>query len=177
MFFDRIAKSPLFRRADHSLHGARFAYPHELEQLIAPALVDGNSLLLGVWGNKRPLRVAPQPTRPELGNLGVVARTRGGKGLLAKAQILTWRGSLLVNDIKGDLYEETAGHKREHSDVYVFDTRGLGHRFDPLQGQRQRGRTAGNGRIPASRAPRGAGDSLYQARGQNADPAVQSGAD
>ena len=75
------------------------------------------------------------PTRPELGNLGVVARTRGGKGLLAKAQILTWRGSLLVNDIKGDLYEETAGHKREHSDVYVFDTRGLGHRFDPLQGR------------------------------------------
>jgi hypothetical protein len=47
----------------------------------------------------------------------------------------------------------------------------------PAAGERQRGRTAGNGRLPASRAPRRAGDSLHQTSGQNADPAFQSGAD
>ena len=135
MFIDRVASSPLFRRADHGLHGARFAHPHELAPLISHALTDGQNLLLGVWDGNRPVSVRPTPHRPELGNLAVVARTRGGKGLAAKAQILSWSGSLIVNDIKGDLYEDTAGFKSTMSDVFVFDTRGIGNRFDPLAGK------------------------------------------
>ena len=79
---------------------------------------------LGVWNGNRPVSVRPTLTRPELGNLAVVARTRGGKGLLANAQILSWSGSLIVNDIKGELYDATAGFKSKTSDVFVFDTPG-----------------------------------------------------
>ena len=139
LFFDRVASSPLFKKSDQGLHGARFARAHELAPLISHALTDSEALLLGVWEGNRPLSVRPTPARPELGNLAVVARTRGGKGLLAKAQILSWTGSLIVNDIKGDLFADTAGYRAEMSDVFVFDTRGIGNRFDPLEGPRDRG--------------------------------------
>jgi type IV secretory pathway TraG/TraD family ATPase VirD4 len=112
MFLDRLFSSSLFNRTSHGLHAARFAHLHELEPLIAKSLTDAESLLLGVWDGSRPIIVRGEAHRPELGNVAVVARTRGGKGLLAKAQILSWSGSLIVNDIKGDLYEETAGFKR-----------------------------------------------------------------
>ena len=108
MFLDRVTSSPLFKRSDQGLHGARFARPHELAPLITHTLTDAETLLLGVWDGNRPVSVRSTPTRPELGNLAVVNRTRGGKGLAAKAQILGWSGSLIVNDIKGDLFEDTA---------------------------------------------------------------------
>ena len=135
MFFDRVASSPLFRRSDHGLHAARFARPYELAPLISHTLTDNEALLLGVWNGNRPISVRPTLSRSELGNLAAVARTRGGKGLLAKAQILSWSSSLIVNDIKGELYEETAGFKSTMSRVFVFDTRGIGNRFDPLHGR------------------------------------------
>jgi hypothetical protein len=85
------------------LHNARFAHLHELASLQAgnaPGDLE-TSLLLGVGELSRVLRVRPTRTRRELGNLLVVAPTRGGKGLLATSQLLTWRGSVVVNDIKG----------------------------------------------------------------------------
>ena len=103
MFFDRIAASSLFTRSRSELHSARFARPHELASLISHTLTDTEALLLGVWNGNRPVSVKPSLSRPALGNLAVVARTRGGKGLLAKAQILSFSGSLVVNDIKGEL--------------------------------------------------------------------------
>jgi hypothetical protein len=135
MFLDRLFSLSLFNRTSHGLHAARFAHLHELKPLVSKSLADAETLLLGVWDGSRPIIVRAERHRPELGNLAVVARTRGGKGLLAKAQILSWSGSLIVNDIKGDLYEETAGFKRTMSNVFVFDTRGIGNRFDPLQGR------------------------------------------
>src|SRR3712207_2319190 len=62
----------------------------------------------------------------------VTAPTRGGKGLLATAQLLTWPGSVVVNDIKGDLFDLTAGYRRTLGKVIVIDPRGVGHRYDPL---------------------------------------------
>jgi hypothetical protein len=65
------------------LHNARFALPHELAHLLTYHLNHQTSLLLGVGYLSHVLRVRPTPTRRELGNLLVVAPTRGGKGLLA----------------------------------------------------------------------------------------------
>jgi type IV secretion system protein VirD4 len=62
----------------------------------------------------------------------VAAPTRGGKGLLATSQLLTWPGSVVVNDIKGELFEQTAGYRASLGKVFVIDPRGVGHRYDPL---------------------------------------------
>jgi type IV secretory pathway TraG/TraD family ATPase VirD4 len=70
-----------------------------------------------------------------LGNVLVVAPTRGGKGLLATSQLLTWPHSVIVNDIKGDLFTQTAGYRSSLGKVYVIDPTGIGNWYDPLLGK------------------------------------------
>ena len=113
-----------------SLHTARFARIDEMSQLLCSEPV-GNGLLLGV-GHSHFLIVRPQKTRRELGNLLIVGPTRSGKGLLATSQLLTWQGSVVVNDIKGELFAQTAGYRNTLGKVYVIDPNGMGHRYDPL---------------------------------------------
>src|SRR5205807_3139911 len=119
-----------------ALHRARFAKRHELAELLQKApCPDG--VLLGKRKDwlffNRYVSVRPTKTRREIGNLLIVAPTRGGKGLLAVSQLLSWKHSVLVNDIKGDLYTQTAGYRSTIGKVYVIDpTRGEGHCFDPL---------------------------------------------
>src|SRR5512133_1672624 len=112
------------------LHTARFARPTELQRLAGTRT--GPSLVLGVGSFGQVLRVTPTPVRSALGNLLIVAPTRGGKGLLATAQLLTWLHSVVINDIKGDLFAQTAGYRSTLGPVFVIDPTGVGHRFDPL---------------------------------------------
>jgi type IV secretion system protein VirD4 len=92
-------------------------------------------LLLGVSSFNHVLSVRATPKRRELGNVLVTALTRGGKGLLAISQLLTWPHSVVVVDIKGELYEATAGYRKTLGPVYVIDPEGVGNRFDPLHGR------------------------------------------
>src|SRR5256885_1963986 len=88
----------------NQLHHARFARVHELNRLFTPDLHDLKTrLLLGIGPHRQFVSVRGTKTLPELGNLLAVAPTRGGKGLLAVSQLLTWGSSALVNDLKGDL--------------------------------------------------------------------------
>jgi hypothetical protein len=121
-----------FFSPEESLHPARFAHLHELTSLLHPT-VDGPGLLLGESRFSQVLQITPQATRRERGNLLVVAPTRGGKGLLAVSQLLTWPHSVVVNDIKGELFAQTAGYRRRLGPVFVMDPKGVGHRYDPLQ--------------------------------------------
>jgi hypothetical protein len=123
-----------FDRRD-SLHTARFAALHELIPLLTTSLEEPSALLLAESSFHQLLRVAPALRRPELGNLLVVARTRGGKGLLATAELLTWKHSVVVNDIKGELFHRTAGYRQTLGKVYCLDPAGVGHAFDPLTGR------------------------------------------
>src|SRR5437588_7150156 len=104
------------------LHHARFGLPHELAPLTGHTL-DGEHLLLG----RSPLggiyRVSPSKQRPELGHLLVVAPPRSGKSMLATRQILTWPGSLIIVDIKGELYASTDGFRSTLALVYGLDPR------------------------------------------------------
>jgi type IV secretion system protein VirD4 len=123
-----------FFQQAHTLHHARFARLHELIGLLTIQFNE-TSLLLGVSHFNHMLRVQPTKTRRELGNVLVVAPTRGGKGLLATSQLLTWSHSVIVNDIKGELFAQTAGYRATLGKVFVFDPTGVGNRFDPLRGK------------------------------------------
>jgi len=127
MVVNRIAA---FFTHQNSLHRARFARIDEMSHLLATKPV-GDGLLLGV-GHSHFLIVRPQKTRSELGNLLIVGPTRSGKGLLATSQLLTWQGSVVVNDIKGELFTQTAGYRNTLGPVFVIDPTGIGHRYDPL---------------------------------------------
>lgn len=120
-----------------ALHRARFARSHELWPLSAGSFIrDG--MLLGTKRlllSKRLVAVRQTKARPELGNLLIVGPTRSGKGLLAVSQLLTWHHSVIVNDIKGDLFTQTAGFRSLLGPVYVLDPTGVGHRYDPLAGK------------------------------------------
>jgi type IV secretion system protein VirD4 len=124
----------LFSR-NTNLHTARFARLHELTDLLSTSLEPETSLLLGLRHLDHILRVKPSLTRRELGNLLVAAPTRGGKGLLAVSQLLTFRHSVVVNDIKGELFAQTAGYRATLGPVFVIDPTGVGHRFNPLEGK------------------------------------------
>lgn len=116
------------------LHGARYARLHELAS-ITSGIFSTSSLLLGYAGFGHIYQVRKTPARRELGNMLIVAPTRGGKGLLAVSQLLTWNHSVIVNDIKGDLFLQTAGYRRTLGEIIVLDPQGVGHRFDPLEGK------------------------------------------
>lgn len=122
--------SAFFSKADH-LHHARFALAHEVADLVSHTFHE-TALLLGISHLGGIYRVRSTPVRRELGNLLVVAPTRGGKSLLALSQLLTWSHSAVVNDVKGELYQQTAGYRNTLGPVYVLDPRGYGHQYDPL---------------------------------------------
>src|SRR3989440_1079694 len=119
-----------------ALHRARFAKRHELRELLQKApCPDG--VLLGTRKDwlffNRFVVVRPTEKRREIGNCLIVAPTRGGKGLLAISQLLSWKHSVIVNDIKGELFQATAGYRSTLGKVYVIDPTGVGHCYDPLQ--------------------------------------------
>jgi hypothetical protein len=76
-----ISKISAFFSSASKLHNARFAAIHELDTLLESAPDHATSLLLARGRAGHVLAVRPQRTRTELGNLLVVAPTRGGKGL------------------------------------------------------------------------------------------------
>lgn len=116
---------------DRRLHRARFARLDELSS-ITRSNPHPTGLLIGVNRLKHFLLVRPTKTRRELGNMLIVAPTRAGKGLLATSQLFTWQASVVVNDLKGDLFTATAGYRSTLGEVYVIDPTGVGHRYDPL---------------------------------------------
>jgi type IV secretion system protein VirD4 len=117
------------------LYSDRFAHSHEIDPLVSERWHNETGLLVGVSAFNHVLSVRQTPKRRELGNILVDALTRGGKGLLAISQILTFTGSVVVLDIKGELYEATANYRKTLGPVFVIDPEAVGHQFDPLYGR------------------------------------------
>src|SRR5438067_516359 len=123
VFFSRAHASRVWRflfPKPEALHKGRVAHPHEVADLSTDRL-PSDSLLLGVDQFSRIVRVRATPGRRELGNILIEAPTGGGKGLLAVCQLVTWGGSAIVFDIKGDLYTQTAGYRATLGPVFRFD--------------------------------------------------------
>ena len=88
--------------------GGRFA---DFSELKAAGLLDGEGLYIGAvrrWGRTYYLR------DNSASNVLGVGPPRSGKGAgLAVPNLLSWRGSALVHDVKGELYELTASYRRD----------------------------------------------------------------
>jgi hypothetical protein len=121
-FFKKLSA---FLLTSRKLHNARFARIDELTSLSSPLKDVDTSLLLGVTQFNHVLSVRPTKTRSELGNLLIVAPTRGGKGLLAISKLLSWKHSVstfcngeLVELFRGRLSPQSgnkpAGKYRPH---------------------------------------------------------------
>jgi type IV secretion system protein VirD4 len=115
-------------RRRRPLHGAaRFATPQEVQ---AAGLFGGKGIIVGRLG-KRFLSLP--------GQLFVLlaAPTRRGKDVaVVVPNLLAYPDSVVVNDLKGELWQKTSGFRREHGQaVYCFapfaeDSRT--HRYNPL---------------------------------------------
>jgi type IV secretion system protein VirD4 len=122
-------------RFDPKLHTARFSRRSELRHLLT-SIPRADGLFLGKLPfPHRFVSVVPQQERRELGNLLIVAPTRSGKGLLATSQLFSWKHSVIINDIKGELFAATAGYRSTIGEVFVIDPTGVGHCYDPLLGK------------------------------------------
>ena len=117
------------------LYADRFAHTHEVDPLVSQNWQQEAGLLIGVSAFNHVLSVRQSKKRRELGNVLVDGLTRGGKGLLAISQLLTWPHSVVVLDIKGELYEATAHYRQSLGDVFVIDPEAVGNQFDPLYGR------------------------------------------
>ena len=117
------------------LFSDRFAHLHEVDPLVSQRWQQETGLLVGVSSFNHVLSVRQSPKRRELGNVLVDALTRGGKGLLAISQLLTWPHSVVVLDIKGELYDATAAYRETLGPVFIIDPEAVGHQFDPLHGR------------------------------------------
>ena len=102
----------LFSHSANALFVARFARLHEIAPLLHHNLEDlETALLLGRASCNQIACVRPSKKQRELSNILICARPRAGKSVHAISQLLTWGNSVVVNDVKGELYAATAGYR------------------------------------------------------------------
>ncbi|MEO7470447.1 MAG: conjugal transfer protein TraG [Sphingobium limneticum] len=103
---------------------ARWATPREIRKA---GLYANDGVVIG-WHEKRYLR----HDGPE--HVLCFAPTRSGKGVgLVIPSLLTWPGSCIVHDIKGENWQLTAGFRAKHGRVLLFDpTNAASNCYNPL---------------------------------------------
>ena len=121
----------LFSSQRH-LYTDRFATKAEMQPLGHDT---SYGLVLGVDDAGRTLSVEATEERPYLEHLAVFGPTGAGKTRREIRQLKTWKGSVIVNDPKCDLSNETAEFRQAFSTILYFaPSEGKGHTYDPLDG-------------------------------------------
>ena len=94
------------------------------------------AIFLAVGEFDRVLCVRPRATQKELANVFIEGKTRIGKGLNIVTNCLTWPYPFIANDIKKELWYQTAGWREKGlgGKAHRFDPEGAGAKFDPLEG-------------------------------------------
>jgi type IV secretory pathway TraG/TraD family ATPase VirD4 len=116
-----------------NLHPSKFAQLHHVAPLLERRRHE--ALLLAIGPYNKPIRVQPTPKKPKIGNVLDIGTSQCGKSTRSIAQDLDWAGSLVVNDIKREMRNKTAGWRSLHGPTFTIDTTGRGNRFDPLEGR------------------------------------------
>jgi type IV secretion system protein VirD4 len=103
------------------LHGsARWA---DLKDIKSASLLKNDGVYVGAWRDKRGHLHYLRHNGPE--HVLLYAPTRSGKGIgLILPTLLSWKQSAFVTDLKGELYELTAGWRQKHAGNKVL-------RFEP----------------------------------------------
>lgn len=111
------------RRAE-TYGSARWASPPEVR---AAGLLKPEGIMLGRLGEDYLRHDGPE-------HVLCFAPTRSGKGVgLVVPTLLTWPGSVIVHDIKGENWQLTAGFRGRHGRVLLFDPTNPGSsRYNPL---------------------------------------------
>jgi type IV secretory pathway TraG/TraD family ATPase VirD4 len=114
------------------LYTDRFATRAEIQTLTGDT---SYGLVLGVDASGRTLSVEATEKRPHLEHLAIFGPPGSGKTRREIRQLKKWKGSMIVNDPKCDLSEETADIRQEFSTVLFFaPSEGKGNTYDPLDG-------------------------------------------
>ena len=107
-------------RVNPFLHGsARWADERDIK---AAGLLNNDGVYVGAWRDKRGTLHYLRHNGPE--HVLCYAPTRSGKGVgLVVPTLLSWTESAVVTDLKGELYELTAGWRQEfaHNKVLRFE--------------------------------------------------------
>jgi type IV secretion system protein VirD4 len=103
---------------------ARWAQPREVK---AAGLLGADGVVLGQLGHDYLRHDGPE-------HVLCFAPTRSGKGVgLVVPSLLTWPGSAIVHDIKGENWQLTAGYRAKHGRVLLFDpTNARSSAYNPL---------------------------------------------
>jgi type IV secretion system protein VirD4 len=93
----------------------------------------GRCFFLGNWGGE-PLHLYPGfGGKLELDNILLVAPTGRGKGLMLKTNLAAWRGSAIVADLKGDMYDDLSRYlSLQGHQCFRISVTGYSHRYDPF---------------------------------------------
>lgn len=85
------------------------------KEVAAAGLLDADGVVLGRYGHAYLRHDGPE-------HVLCFAPTRSGKGVgLVVPSLLTWPGSAIVHDIKGENWRLTAGFRAKHGQVLLFD--------------------------------------------------------
>jgi type IV secretion system protein VirD4 len=103
---------------------ARWAEPGDVK---AVGLLGADGVVLGQLGHEYLRHDGPE-------HVLCFAPTRSGKGVgLVVPSLLTWPGSAIVHDIKGENWQLTAGYRSQHGRVLLFDpTNARSSAYNPL---------------------------------------------
>jgi type IV secretory pathway TraG/TraD family ATPase VirD4 len=114
------------------LYTDRFATRAEIHTL---AHETSYGLVLGVDASGQTLSVEATEKRLHLEHLAIFGPTGSGKTRREIRQLKKWKGSVIVNDPKCDLSNETADIRKRFSRVLFFaPSEGKGNTYDPLDG-------------------------------------------
>lgn len=116
-----------------ALYGNKWADRAELMPQFLSLKQAQRGIILGYAYGRRFGILPGMAGRRELGHILFTAASRAGKGLQLISNLLTWKGSVLVVDIKGENFAKTAAHRAKLGQrILVLDPTGIGHRYDPF---------------------------------------------
>lgn len=110
-------------------YNAHWAMPKEVGDLFTKLTrLRGDEFLLGFTHGKPIALRRGVAGRKEMGHIAILGPTRAGKGLNIFANLLNWRGSVVVVDIKGEMFDRTSGYRADMLKQDVF-------RLNPTSGE------------------------------------------